>query len=220
MKVINMSDAPSIVEQYVMELRDVAIQHDRMRFRRNLERIGEMQAYEISKWLGYSQKFVQTPLGVATANTPDDSIVLATVFRAGLPLHQGFLNVFDHAENAFVSAYRYYKDDGCREVGVHVEYIASPNLDGKTLVLVDPMLATGESLLLALEALMEKGVPRRVIISCVVACEAGVEHLRKALGDRNDVCLLCAVVDKELNERSYIVPGLGDAGDLAFGGKL
>ena len=215
-----MSDAPSIVEQYVMELRDVAIQHDRMRFRRNLERIGEMQAYEISKWLGYSQKFVQTPLGVATANTPDDSIVLATVFRAGLPLHQGFLNVFDHAENAFVSAYRYYKDDGCREVGVHVEYIASPNLDGKTLVLVDPMLATGESLLLALEALMEKGVPRRVIISCVVACEAGVEHLRKALGDRNDVCLLCAVVDKELNERSYIVPGLGDAGDLAFGGKL
>lgn len=215
-----MSDAPSIVEQYVMELRDVAIQHDRMRFRRNLERIGEMQAYEISKWLGYSQKFVQTPLGVATANTPDDSIVLATVFRAGLPLHQGFLNVFDHAENAFVSAYRYYKDDGCREVGVHVEYIASPNLDGKTLVLVDPMLATGESLVLALEALMEKGVPRRVIISCVVACEAGVEHLRKALGDRNDVCLLCAVVDKELNERSYIVPGLGDAGDLAFGGKL
>lgn len=220
MKVINMSDAPSILEQYVMELRDVAIQHDRMRFRRNLERIGEMQAYEISKWLGYSQKFVQTPLGVATANTPDDSIVLATVFRAGLPLHQGFLNVFDHAENAFVSAYRYYKDDGCREVGVHVEYIASPNLDGKTLVLVDPMLATGESLVLALEALMEKGVPRRVIISCVVACEAGVEHLRKALGDRNDVCLLCAVVDKELNERSYIVPGLGDAGDLAFGGKL
>lgn len=215
-----MSDAPSIVEQYVMELRDVAIQHDRMRFRRNLERIGEMQAYEISKWLGYSQKFVQTPLGVATANTPDDSIVLATVFRAGLPLHQGFLNVFDHAENAFVSAYRFYKDDGCREVGVHVEYIASPNLDGKTLVLVDPMLATGESLVLALEALMEKGVPRRVIISCVVACEAGVEHLRKALGDRNDVCLLCAVVDKELNERSYIVPGLGDAGDLAFGGKL
>ena len=220
MKVINMSDAPSIVEQYVMELRDVAIQHDRMRFRRNLERIGEMQAYEISKWLGYSQKFVQTPLGVATANTPDDSIVLATVFRAGLPLHQGFLNVFDHAENAFVSAYRYYKDDVCQEVGVHVEYIASPNLDGKTLVLVDPMLATGESLVLALEALMEKGVPRRVIISCVVACEAGVEHLRKALGDRNDVCLLCAVVDKELNERSYIVPGLGDAGDLAFGGKL
>ena len=215
-----MSDAPSILEQYVMELRYVAIQHDRMRFRRNLERIGEMQAYEISKWLGYSQKFVQTPLGVATANTPDDSIVLATVFRAGLPLHQGFLNVFDHAENAFVSAYRYYKDDGCREVGVHVEYIASPNLDGKTLVLVDPMLATGESLVLALEALMEKGVPRRVIISCVVACEAGVEHLRKALGDRNDVCLLCAVVDKELNERSYIVPGLGDAGDLAFGGKL
>ena len=215
-----MSDAPSILEQYVMELRDVAIQHDRMRFRRNLERIGEMQAYEISKWLGYSQKFVQTPLGVATANTPDDSIVLATVFRAGLPLHQGFLNVFDHAENAFVSAYRYYKDDGCREVGVHVEYIASPNLDGKTLVLVDPMLATGDSLVLALEALMEKGVPRRVIISCVVACEAGVEHLRKALGDRNDVCLLCAVVDKELNERSYIVPGLGDAGDLAFGGKL
>lgn len=215
-----MSDAPSIVEQYVMELRDVAIQHDRMRFRRNLERIGEMQAYEISKWLGYSQKFVQTPLGVATANTPDDSIVLATVFRAGLPLHQGFLNVFDHAENAFVSAYRYYKDDSCQEVGVHVEYIASPNLDGKTLVLVDPMLATGESLVLALEALMEKGVPRRVIISCVVACEAGVEYLRKALGDRNDVCLLCAVVDKELNERSYIVPGLGDAGDLAFGGKL
>ena len=220
MNIINFSDTDSIMGQYMSEIRDINYQQNRLLFRNNIMRIGEMEAFEISKTLKYVTKQVQTPLGVSQVRVPEDDVVIATIFRAGLPFHTGFLNVFDHAGNAFVSAYRYYKDDGCQEVGVHVEYIASPNLDGKTLVLVDPMLATGESLVLALEALMEKGVPRRVIISCVVACEAGVEHLRKALGDRNDVCLLCAVVDKELNERSYIVPGLGDAGDLAFGGKL
>lgn len=220
MKVINMSDTPSILNQYVAELRDTSIQHDRMRFRRNLERIGEIQAYEMSRALCYSQKFVQTPLGVAVANTHDDQIVLSTVFRAGLPLHQGFLNFFDQAENAFVSAYRYYKDKECREVDVHIEYIASPDLTGKTLMLVDPMLATGESMELALRALETKGQPARVMIACVIASRAGVEHLCKVFQNRDDVMLWCAAIDDELNERSYIVPGLGDAGDLAFGGKL
>lgn len=220
MKVINMSDTPSVLNQYVAELRDVNVQHDRMRFRRNLERIGEVQAYEISKGLNYSQKFVQTPLGVAVANTHDDKVVLATVFRAGLPQHQGFLNVFDHAENAFVSAYRYYKDKECHEVDVHIEYIAAPDLTGKTLLLVDPMLATGESMELALQAFMSKGTPSKIVIACIIASKVGVQHLCEVYADRDDITLWCAVIDDELNARSYIVPGLGDAGDLAFGEKL
>ena len=220
MKVINMSETPSLLNQYVSEIRDVSIQHDRMRFRRNLERIGEIQAYEISKSLVYSQKFVQTPLGVAVANTHDDQVVLGTVFRAGLPQHQGFLNFFDRAENAFVSAYRYYKDKECRQVDVHIEYIAAPDLNEKTLILVDPMLATGESMELAIKAFQTKGTPARIIIACIIACNAGVEHLCKAFEGRDDVVLWCATIDEELNEHSYIVPGLGDAGDLAFGSKI
>ena len=145
MNTIDFSTQKTIVNKYVSELRDVNVQGDRMRFRRNLERIGECMAYEVSKHLSYSQKEVQTPLGVARANTPDDKVVVGTVFRAGLPLHAGFLNVFDGADNAFVSAYRYYKDKECRQVDVHIEYIATPCLDGTTLMLGDPMLATGES---------------------------------------------------------------------------
>lgn len=220
MKVINMSEKPSVLNQFVSELRDTSIQHDRLRFRRNLERIGEIQAYEISKHMAYSQKFVETPLGTAVANTPDDRVVLATVFRAGLPLHQGFLNIFDRAENAFVSAYRYYRDKECREVDVHIEYIASPDLTDKTLLLVDPMLATGESMELALKALQTKGEPARILIACVIASRQGVQHLEEFFADRDDIILWCADIDAEMNERSYIVPGLGDAGDLAFGGKL
>jgi uracil phosphoribosyltransferase len=220
MKVVNLSETPSVVNQYVSELRDVQIQQDRMRFRRNLERIGEMMAFEISKGLSYKETMVQTPLAECKCQRVADDIVLATIFRAGLPLHQGFLNVFDHAENGFVSAYRYYKDRECREVGVHVEYMASPDLTGKTLIIVDPMLAKGYSLELALLAFLKNGMPGRVILASVIASQEGVDHIVKCFGGYDNVELWCATIDPILNEHSYIVPGLGDAGDLAFGGKL
>ena len=218
MKIINLADRNSILNQYVAEIRDVNMQTERMRFRRNIERIGECMAYEMSKELTYSVKQVQTPLGVAPVSTPDEALVIATVFRAGLPLHAGFLNVFDRAGNAFVSAYRYYKDKECRTIDVHIEYIATPDLTGKTLMLVDPMLATGESMELAYKAFLTKGRPARLLIACVIASRQGVEHLQRLFPD-DDVQLWCAVIDPELNERSYIVPGLGDAGDLAYGDK-
>ena len=210
MKIINLSEGNSLLNQYVAELRDVHVQNDRMRFRRNIERIGEIMAYEMSKALTYSVKQVQTPLGTATASTHDDKIVIATVFRAGLPLHTGFLNMFDHADNAFVSAFRFYKDDEHRIVDVHIEYIAAPSLNDKTLLLVDPMLATGESMELAWKALLTKGTP---------ASRQGVEHMAK-LFPGDDITLWCAAIDPVLDEHKYIVPGLGDAGDLSFGEKL
>ena len=219
MKVVNFAEVRSVLNQYMAEIRDVQLQGDRLRFRRNIERIGELMAYEISKELDYSVKKIQTPLGVAQANTPDDDVVLATVFRAGLPFHAGFLDVFDKAGNAFVSAYRYYRDKECREVDVHIEYIASPDLNGKTLLLVDPMLATGESMDLAWKAFLTKGTPRRLILACVIASQQGVDHLLK-LFPSDDVILYCAAIDPLLNDRKYIVPGLGDAGDLSYGGKL
>ena len=219
MKVINLSETDTILNQFVAELRDVRIQGDRMRFRRNIERIGELMAYEMSRTLCYSAKNIETPLGTARVRTPDDELVVATVFRAGLPLHQGFLNVFDRAGNAFVSAYRFYKDEAHREVDVHVEYIATPDLSRKTVLLVDPMLATGESLEMAWKAFLTKGTPRRLLIACVIASRQGVEHLRR-LFPQDDVTLWCAAIDPELNEHKYIVPGLGDAGDLAYGEKL
>lgn len=219
MKVINFAETCSILNQYVAELRDVNIQTDRMRFRRNIERIGELMAYEMSKELAYSVKRIQTPLGIAESCTPDDKLVIATVFRAGLPLHQGFLNVFDKAGNAFVSAYRYYKDKEHRVIDVHVEYIATPDLTDKTVLLVDPMLATGESMEMAYKAFLSKSHPNRLLMACVIASRQGVEHLR-TLFPGDDVTLWCAVIDPELDERKYIVPGLGDAGDLAYGEKL
>ncbi|MBR4047430.1 MAG: uracil phosphoribosyltransferase [Bacteroides sp.] len=219
MQVYNLADTNSILNQYVAEIRDVHIQSDRMRFRRNIERIGELMAFEMSKHLTYSVKQVKTPLGVASSSTPDDQLVVGTVFRAGLPLHTGFLNVFDRADNAFVSAYRYYKDKECRQLDVHVEYIATPDLTGKTLLLVDPMLATGESMELAYRAFQTKGTPKRLMIACVIASSDGVAHLQETFPD-DDVMLWCAAIDPHLNEHKYIVPGLGDAGDLAFGGKL
>lgn len=219
MQVFNFAESNSVLNQYVAEIRDVAVQTDRLRFRRNIERIGELMAYEMSKHLSYSVKQVQTPLGIAESSTPDDQLVVGTVFRAGLPLHTGFLNVFDQADNAFVSAYRYYKDKECRELDVHIEYIATPDLTGKTLLLVDPMLATGESMELAYRAFQTKGTPKRLMIACVIASSEGVAHLQQAFPDDN-VMLWCAAIDPHLNEHKYIVPGLGDAGDLAFGGKL
>ncbi len=215
-----MSETPSVINQYLSELRDAQVQQDHMRFRRNLERIGEMQAFEISKSLSYKETTVQTPLAPCQCQCLSESIVLATIFRAGLPLHQGFLNVFDKAENGFVSAYRYYKDKECREVGVHVEYMASPDLTGKTLIIVDPMLAKGFSLELAVDAFLKNGKPRRIILASVIAAQEGVDHIVKCFDNRDDVELWCAAIDPVLNEHSYIVPGLGDAGDLAYGDKL
>ncbi len=220
MEIVNLSLRPSILNQFVSELRDVNVQTDRMRFRHNLERIGELMAYEVSQRLAYSTKDVTTPLGIAQVSTPDDAIVVGTVFRAGLPLHAGFLNVFDKADNAFVSAYRYYKDKDCRQLDVRIEYIASPPLDRRTLLLVDPMLATGESMELALEAFCSKGKPSHIHLCAVIACKPGVEHLQRVYGNRDDITLWCAAIDPRLNAHSYIVPGLGDAGDLAYGEKL
>ncbi len=219
MKVINFARETSIINQYIAELRDVNYQANRMVFRRNIERIGELMAYEISKTLSYSEKTVQTPLDVATVNTHDDEIVIATVFRAGLPLHQGFLNIFDKAENAFVSAYRYYEDKEGTKVGIKTEYMASPSLEGKTLLLVDPMLATGGSIELAYKALTAHGTPKRLVIASVIGAQEGVNYLKKVFPSA-DVSLYVAVVDPKLNEHKYIVPGLGDAGDLCYGEKL
>ncbi len=219
MKVINLAETNSILNQFIAELRDVNVQNDRMRFRRNIERIGELMAYEISKTLDYSTKKVQTPLGVAEANTPDDKIVIATVFRAGLPMHTGFLNIFDKAGNAFVSAYRYYKDKEHRDLDVRIEYIATPDLTNKTVLLVDPMLATGESLELAWKAFTTKGIPSKLEIACIIASQPGVERIKKVFAEQ-DVTLWCGVIDPDVDDHSYIVPGLGDAGDLAYGEKI
>ena len=219
MKVINLAETNSILNQFIAELRDVNVQNDRMRFRRNIERIGELMAYEISKTLDYSTKKVQTPLGVAEANTPDDKIVIATVFRAGLPMHTGFLNIFDKAGNAFVSAYRYYKDKEHRDLDVRIEYIATPDLTNKTVLLVvDPMLATGESLELAWKAFTTKGIPSKLEIACIIASQPGVERIKKVFAEQ-DVTLWCGVIDPDVDDHSYIVPGLGDAGDRIFGTK-
>ena len=220
MKVINFAKQNTVINQYVAELRDVNVQNDRAKFRHNLARIGQFMAYELSKTLHYSEKNIQTPLAVAKASTPDDQIVLSTIFRAGLPFHQGFLDVFDKAGNAFVSAYRYYKDRDNKQVGIKIEYIASPDLTGKTLIIVDPMLATGGSLELSYQAFCTKGVPSTVHLCSVIAAQKGVDHIKKAFADYDNVTLWCAAIDPELNEYCYIVPGLGDAGDLAYGDKL
>lgn len=219
MKVINLSKSCSILNTFLAELRDVNVQGDRMRFRQNIVRIGHMEAYEISKFLSYSAKTIQTPLDKCEVNTCDDKVVVGTVFRAGLPLHQSFLDIFDGAGNAFVSAYRYYKDREMNEVGIKVEYCASPSLDGKTLILVDPMLATGGSLELAYDALKSKGTPQRLVMACVIASQRGVDYLKKVFPS-DDVVLVCGAIDPILNEHKYIVPGLGDAGDLMYGDKI
>jgi uracil phosphoribosyltransferase len=220
MKVINFAEQNTVINQYVAELRDAGIQKDRMRFRHNLTRIGQMMAYEVSKTLTYSKKDVVTPLGVSPAMTFDDDLVIGTIFRAGLPFHQGFLDVFDRAGNAFVSAYRYYRDKECENVGINIEYIASPDLTGKTLIVADPMLATGGSMELGYEAFITKGKPAVVHLCCVIASQKGVDYVCNAFKDFDNVTLWCAAVDPTLNEHAYIVPGLGDAGDLAYGDKL
>lgn len=208
----------TILNDFVAQMRDVEVQKDSMRFRRNLERCGEIMAYEISKTLAYEERSVDTPLGAASVSTISDQVVVATILRAGLPFHNGFLNYFDKAGNAFVSAYRKYSKDGTFRV--NVEYISCGDLTDKILLLVDPMLATGTSLVLTYNALLERGgVPRHTHVAAVIASEDGVEYARRNL-PKNDATIWCAAVDEELTVKSYIIPGLGDAGDLAFGEKL
>lgn len=219
MKIVNLSEQNSIINQYMAEMRDVDYQKNRFLFRNNIQRIGEFEAFEISKTLDYAPTKVTTPLGEATVNLPTDKVVLATIFRAGLPFHHGFLNVFDHAGNAFVSAYREYTDAEHHNVGIHVEYLATPDIEGKTLIIADPMLATGGSMEMGYKAILTKGTPKCVHVACVIACPEGIEHIRKTFPDA-ETTVWCAAIDERLNEHKYIVPGFGDAGDLCYGGKL
>lgn len=220
MNIINLSNQPSLLNQFLKELRSVDKQKDSMRFRRNIERIGEIMAVEISKHLTYTMEQVQTPLAIAEMQVPQDEVVLGTVLRAGLPMHQGFLNMFDHAENAFLSAYRRETIGrrGEEKLEIISEYLAAPSIEGKTLILVDPMLATGLSMEVAYKALLSHGTPKHVHIACVFGTPQAIQYLEENLPE--DATLWCAVIDPELNEKKYIVPGLGDAGDLCFGAKL
>lgn len=216
MKVINFAEQNSLISQYMTEMRDVNIQKDMLRFRRNLERVGEIMAYEISKTLDYRTVETLTPLDVAKTSVIDSQVVLATIFRAGVPFHQGFLNYFDNAQNAFVSAYRKYKEK--ENFDVCIEYLASPRLDGKTLVLADPMLATGASMELSYRALLTKGNPAQIHVASVIASRQAVDYIcEKFPEDRTTVWI--GAIDEHINAHSYIVPGLGDAGDLAYGVK-
>ena len=208
----------TILNKFIAQIRDREVQRDSMRFRRNLERVGEVMSYEISRTLNYKTQIVETPLGEAAVEMISDKIVVATIMRAGLPLHQGFLNYFDDAESAFISTYRKSSKDGSFKV--KVEYVSNCDLEGKTLILVDPMLATGTSLVMAYEALIAKGgEPQHTHIASVIASEQGVDYAKRHLPSKKTT-LWVAAVDDELTSRSYIVPGIGDAGDLAYGIKL
>ena len=217
MTIINLSDGNSVLNQFNAEIRDKDIQKNHMRFRRNLERIGEIFAYEISKTLSYSIKDITTPLGIAQCSVPCDDIVLATILRAGLPLHNGLLNYFDKAQNAFIAAYRKYGKDN--KFDIDLEYSTSPSIERKVLILADTMLATGASVLLAYQKLLDKGTPATTHLVCPIASCYGVEYLSKNMPHKN-ITLWVGAIDEELTNKSYIVPGLGDAGDLAFGHKL
>ena len=220
MKVINLSEKPSLLNQYLKEIRSTSIQKDSMRFRRNIERIGEIMAVEISRELTYKEETVKTPLGVAPVQVVHEPIVLGTILRAGLPFHQGFLNMYDNAENAFLSAYRraVVGRNGKETLEIVSEYLAAPRLEGKTLLLVDPMLATGMSMEVAYKALLSHGTPKHVHLACTIGTKQAIEYLQATMPEH--ATLWCAAIDPELNEKKYIVPGLGDAGDLCFGTKL
>jgi uracil phosphoribosyltransferase len=212
-----LSQKNSIFNQYVAELRDITIQKDSMRFRRNLERMGEIMSYEISKTLDYQTKETTTPLGIAETSHLVDQPVIATILRAGLPMHIGVLNYFDRAHNAFISAYRRHHKDNTFDI--HVEYVSSPNIDDKVLILCDPMIATGGSIVLAYKAILAKGTPKHVHIISAISSREGVDYVKANLATKN-VTIWCGAIDEELTAHSYIVPGLGDAGDLAFGEKI
>lgn len=213
--VINLSKKNSLLSEWVGEIRDVQVQSDRMRFRRNLERIGEIAGYEISQLMIYTEKEVQTPLGISVCKTLAEQPVLATILRAGLPLHQGLLNVFDKADNAFISAYRKHKRDGTFEISL--DYISCPDLDNRIVIISDPMLATGASLVNTIHYLKDEGRPREIHIVVAIACTVGIEFVQRS---EPSVKIWCAAIDEELTAKGYIVPGLGDAGDLAYGMKV
>jgi len=206
----------SVFNQFLFEIRDEQIQKDSMRFRRNLERLGEIFAYEISKELNYSATSVQTPLGIANLPVSSDKIVISSIMRAGLPLHQGLLNYFDKAENAFISALRQYEKDGTFEM--EFGYLSGPGIDNKVLIIADPMIATGSSMVMAYQSLLEKGEPSHTHIVSVIASREGIQYIQKRLNMKN-VTIWLGAVDDELTVKAFIVPGLGDAGDLAYGPK-
>lgn len=217
MKIYNFGEQKSVMNRFIAELRDKQIQKDSLRFRRNLERIGELFAYEISKQLKYEDRDVQTPLGIAKCQLPADKVVVASILRAGLPLHQGVLNIFDSAQNAFIAAYRKYGKDN--KFKIQMEYATMPSIEGKTVVLVDPMLATGSSIILAYNKICTNGEPLHTHIVAAIASRESLSLFSKNL-PHSKVTLWVGAVDEELTNKSYIVPGLGDAGDLAFGEKL
>jgi uracil phosphoribosyltransferase len=210
-------DDNSLLNQFISEIRDENIQKDSMRFRKNIERIGEILSYELSKSLNYTLKDVKTPLGVKKVSIPDNMLVLCSVLRAGLPLHQGLLNYFDKAENAFISAYRLHRDDSDK-FEVIVKYFASPSLNDKILVLTDPMLATGKTLENTFKALKSHGIPKQIHIISVIGSKQGVEYIKNIFPESTHLWI--AAIDEKLNSKGYIVPGIGDAGDLSFGVKL
>ena len=218
MKTINLSEQNTVMNLFLSELRDKKYQQNRLLFRNNIVRIGEIMAYELSKTLDYKAKTITTPLATIDIPLPKDDIVVATVLRAGLPFHEGFLRVFDHAASAFVSAFRMYTNREHTEVGIHTEYMASPSLKGRTLIIVDPMLATGGSMVASYEALVKTGKPRAIHIACVIATPEGLDMLQQAVPD--EATVWCATIDPGMNEHKYIVPGFGDCGDLCFGEKL
>lgn len=213
--VVNLSEEYSLLCDWISEIRDEEVQKDRMRFRRNLERIGEVAAIEISKVLPYTEREVQTPMGTATAKSLKDQPVIATILRAGLPLHQGLLNYFDKADNAFISAYRKHNRDGSFEISL--DYISCPELEGRAVIISDPMLATGSSLVKTIQFLREEGHPSEIHVVVAIACTVGIEYVLRA---EPNCKIWCGDIDDELTAKGYIVPGLGDAGDLAFGTKV
>ena len=218
MHIHNLSKTPSILNSFMSEIRDKTIQKDSMRFRRNIERIGEVLGYELSKTLKFKPKVIHTPSGECTMNIVENKVVLCSVLRAGVPLHNGLLNYFDAAENAFISAYRHHKKNDPDSFEIIVEYLASPSLDNKTLILADPMLATGQSVVSTFEALKPFGIPKEIHLVSVIASKNGVEYIADYFPKETN--LWVATIDEKLDRKGYIVPGLGDAGDLAYGTKL
>ena len=214
--IVNLSEKHSLVSNWVAELRDVNIQGDRMRFRRNLERIGEIAAYEISRQLPWKSAETPTPLGTHDSKVLESQPVLATILRAGLPMHAGMLNYFDKADNAFISAYRKHHRDGSFEISL--EYMSCPSLDNRIVIISDPMLATGASIVKTIQYMKDEGTPKEIHVVVAIACTVGIEYIQRECGE--NISIWCGDIDDELTAKGYIVPGLGDAGDLAFGTKL
>ena len=217
MQLHHLLEKNSVANTFVSQLRDSSIQKDRMRFRRNIERLGEILGYELSTSLNYQKNNIATPLGTATINLPNEELVICSILRAGLPLHNGLLNYFDNADNSFISAYRHHPNND-EEFEILVEYLASPSLNGKTLILADPMLATGRSFVNVLQALEPMGKPEKIHLVSVIGAREGIDYVDKHFPDNSHLWI--ATIDEELNERGYIVPGLGDAGDLCYGSKM